>query len=323
MQALLAPLALLFDRVFGYPTRLVDAIGHPVLWMGRFIAVADARFNNPRRSFEVRRNAGIVMLVVLLLVTLLVCFAVLAITRRIPQGWVVEALLASTLLAQHELGRAVRAVAAALDVSLVEGRKAVSHIVGRDPEALDEPGVARAAIESLAESSCDGVIAPLFWLLLGGLPGIALYKAINTADSMIGHLNDRHRHFGWASAKLDDLVNWIPARLTALLIVGAAFFAKGADTERAWKTALRDAKKHASPNAGWPEAATAGALGVSLGGPRAYGGITLDLPAFGDGRRELGAADIRSALRLYGVMLNLTLGVTAVIALMLWRAGLS
>src|SRR5690606_23743679 len=150
----------------------------------------------------------------------------------------------------------------------------VSQIVGRDPESLDESGVARAAVESLAESASDGVIAPLFWLVLGGLPGIALYKAVNTADSMVGHRNERYRDFGWASARFDDLVNWIPARLTALLFAGAAFWVKGADPERSWTTALRDAGKHASPNAGWPEAAMAGALGFALGGPRSYDGET-------------------------------------------------
>ena len=141
------------------------------------------------------------------------------------------------------------------------GRVAVSHIVGRDPEALDEPGVARAAIESLAESTSDGIVAPLFWLLVGGLPGIILYKAANTANSMLGHRNERYFEFGWASAKFDDLVNWIPARLSALLIAGAAFLVRRADPEQAWAMALRDAKKHDSPNAGWPEAAFAGALG--------------------------------------------------------------
>src|SRR5690606_9209163 len=156
-------------------------------------------------------------------------------------------------LAQKELGRAVGAVADALQSSLAEGREAVSEIVGRDPQALDEAGVSRAAIETLAESASDGVIAPLFWLLVLGLPGIVLYKAINTADSMIGHLNERYRHYGWAAAKLDDLVNWIPARLTLVLVTMACFFVPHASPGMAWTTACRDARKHASPNSGWPE----------------------------------------------------------------------
>ncbi|HHY51355.1 MAG TPA: cobalamin biosynthesis protein CobD, partial [Alphaproteobacteria bacterium] len=215
--------------------------------------------------------------------------------------------------------RAVAAVADALGRSLAAGRQQVREIVGRDPDALDAAGVARAAIESLAESASDGVIAPLFWLIVGGLPGIALYKAVNTADSMIGHRTERYRDFGWASARLDDLLNFVPARLTALLVCGAAFWVSGADARNGWTTALRDARKHASPNAGWPEAALAGALGFALGGPRSYDGEVHDLPRFGDGREDLGPADIRRALELYGMMLNLTLGVALAIAVLLWR----
>jgi adenosylcobinamide-phosphate synthase len=320
MQALLAPLALLVERLFGYPPALVRTIGHPVIWMGRLIDWFEARFNAPRDGAIVRRNGGILMLGALLLATFLATMAIGEVTSRIPAGWVIDALIASTLLAQNELGRAVRAVADALDLSLADGRRAVAHIVGRDPEALDEAGVSRAAIESLAESSSDGVVAPLFWLALFGLPGIALYKAINTADSMVGHFSPRFRHFGWASAKLDDLANWIPARLTALLIAGAAVFTPGADAEHAWSTALRDAPNHHSPNAGWPEAAMAGALALSLGGPRSYGGEVVDLPGFGHGRRDLGPADIRRALGLYGVFLNVALLIAVVVALAQWRA---
>jgi adenosylcobinamide-phosphate synthase len=235
----------------------------------------------------------------------------------VPLGWVIEALLASTLLAQKELGRAVRSVADA--ASIEEARTAVSHIVGRDTAELDESGIAKAAIESLAESSSDAIVAPLFWMIIFGLPGIAVYKAINTADSMVGHRDERYLRFGWASARLDDLVNWIPARLTALLVAGAAFFLRGADAERAWTTAMRDANKHDSPNAGWPEAAFAGALGIALGGPRTYHGTTHDLPQFGDGSMTLVADDIRGALLLYERLLNVVLAVAVVIALIGWR----
>src|SRR5690606_37855623 len=231
----------------------------------------------------------------------------------------VEAILATTLLAQKELARAVRAVADALDRSLEGGRQQVAQIVGRDPETLDSAGVSRAAIESLAESTSDGVIAPLFWLVLGGLPGIVLYKAVNTADSMIGHKTDRHREFGWAAARFDDLVNWIPARLSALLVAGAAFWVKGAEAEKAWTTALADASKHDSPNAGWPEAAFAGALGFALGGPRAYDGTIVDLPVLGSGRSDLGPADIRKSLELYAMVLNLALGIALAIGVLLYR----
>lgn len=315
MAWLLAPLALLIERVVGYPAWLYKAIGHPVTWIGALISWLDTRLN----AGSNRRLKGVVMLVLLLLTALAVGLLVIAVTRRIPFGWVLEALLASTLLAQKELGRAVSAVAGGLNISLESGRRAVSHIVGRDPEALDEPGVARAAIESLAESTSDGVVAPLFWLLIGGLPGILIYKAANTADSMVGHKNERYLEFGWASARFDDLLNWIPARLTALLIAGSAFLVRRADPEAAWSIALRDARKHDSPNAGWPEAAFAGALGFRLGGPRAYEGQIHELPAFGDGRAELTSLDILKALELYWMAMNLLLAGTLALGFVLWR----
>lgn len=316
MTALLAPLALLIERVVGYPPPLYAAIRHPVVWMGTLIAWLDARLNQGTN----RRGRGVLVLVVLLAVTALVAGGIASGLRQLPFGWVAEAVLATAFLAQKELARAVRAVVDALDVSLEAGRLQVSQIVGRDPETLDATGVSRAAVESLAESASDGVIAPLFWLIVGGLPGIALYKAVNTADSMIGHRTDRYRDFGWASARLDDVLNFVPARLTALLLSGAALLVKDADAERGWTVALRDAHKHESPNAGWPEAAMAGALGFSLGGPRAYDGDVHDLPEFGaGGRRDLGPSDIRRALELYAMMLNLALAASLAVALVLMR----
>jgi len=215
----------------------------------------------------------------------------------------------------------VAAVARGLRQSLAAGREAVSHVVGRDPQVLDEAGVAGAAIETLAESTSDGVVAPWFWLVLFGLPGIAAYKAINTADSMIGHRNERYRDYGWAAARLDDLVNLVPARLTALMVVVACFFVPNASPGNAWKAAWRDAGKHKSPNAGWPEAAFAGALRISLGGPRAYDGEVVDLPAMGDGTRALASAHIEWALVLYRATLNVLLGFSAVLALALVISG--
>ncbi len=308
-----ALLAVIFERLLGYPEALVRRIGHPVIWMGRLIALLDTRLNDRTRG------RGVLALMLLLAATAAVTVPIAWVLRSIPFGWVVEAVLASSLLAQKSLDDAVQAVAAALARSLAEGRIAVSHIVGRDPETLDEAGVSRAAVESLAESTSDGVVAPLFFLVLGGLPGIALYKAVNTADSMIGHKTERHRQFGWAAARFDDLLNLIPARLAALLVAGGAFFLKGAQPEAAWSTALRDAKKHESPNAGWPEAAFAGALGFQLGGPRSYEGEIVDLPSFGTGRADLGPADIERALQLYRATLNVTLAATAAVVLILWR----
>jgi adenosylcobinamide-phosphate synthase len=314
VEAFLAPLALLLERLIGYPGPLFAAIRHPVVWMGALISWLDRMLNN-----RDGKGRGLVALLILLLVTGAISGLIAFALRQIPFGWILEAMLATTLVAQKDLGDAVRNVSRALRRSLAEGRAAVSHIVGRDPDVLDEPGVARAAIESLAESASDAVIAPLVLLIIGGLPGIALYKAINTADSMIGHTTERYRDFGWASARLDDLVNLIPARLTALLLAGAAFWVKGADARRAWTTALRDARRHDSPNAGWPEASIAGALGIKLGGPRAYDGKVHDLPAFGDGRSDLGPADIDRALELYAMMLNLALGVTLAVSILMWR----
>lgn len=314
MEAFLAPLALLVERLLGYPRPLLAAIRHPVVWMGALIAWLEPRLNRGRG-----KGRGILALALLLAATAAIAVPLTLALRAIPHGWIAEALLATSFLAQKELGRAVRAVADALDQSLAAGRRQVREIVGRDPDTLDEAGVARAAIESLAESASDGVIAPLFWLLVAGLPGIALYKAVNTADSMIGHKTERYRDFGWASARLDDLLNFIPARLTALLFCGAAFWVKGADAEKSWTTTLRDAGKHESPNAGWPEAAMAGALGFALGGPRSYGGTVHALPTLGDGRTDLGPADVRKALDLYAMLLNLALGVALAIAVLLWR----
>lgn len=277
MDPLIAPLALALERAMGYPQKLIDTVGHPVIWFGKLISLLEARLNTATRLPSQQKLAGVVALGLLLLAVLIVTVGIRTILSWLPLGWLVEMLLATAFLAQKELGRAVTAVADALRQSLPAGRTAVSHIVGRDPQNLDEAGVSRAAIETLAESTSDGVVAPWFWLVLLGLPGIALYKAINTADSMVGHLNARYRHYGWASAKLDDLVNLIPARLTAVLVTIACFFVPDASPSLAWRTARQDAKKHESPNAGWPEAAFAGALGLKLGGPRAYDGEMVHL----------------------------------------------
>ncbi|HFC05463.1 MAG TPA: cobalamin biosynthesis protein CobD, partial [Rhizobiales bacterium] len=211
------------------------------------------------------------------------------------------------LLAQKELKRYVRRVADALDIGLIDGRSAVSHIVGRDTSNLTASDVSRAAIESLAENTSDGIIAPAFWLAVFGLPGIAVYKVINTADSMIGYKSPKYRTFGWAAARIDDLVNLIGARLTGLLFVGAASLTNPFASARGLATIWHDAKKHASPNAGWPEAAVAGVLDIRLGGPRIYNGRLVDLPWMGDGRKELDANDIRKALKLYDQTLILTM----------------
>lgn len=231
----------------------------------------------------------------------------------LPFGIAAVALLASTLLAQRSLYDHVARVAAALErEGLAAGRAAVADIVGRDTAALDEAGVVCAAIESLAENFSDGVVAPAFWMAVAGLPGAATYKAINTADSMIGHRTPRHKSFGWAAARLDDLVNLPASRLAALLIIaGAALDGRAA---AAWRAVARDAHRHRSPNAGFPEAAMAGALGLALAGPRVYGGVTVDDAFMGDGRRQASAADIRAALALYRRADAALIAIVAVIA---------
>ena len=295
-----ALIALAIEAAFGYPAPLFRRIGHPVTWIGALIAALDRRLN--REPHAARRLAGFSALAILLLVvgveSLLAQGIILAFCAS-TVAIVTLGLLASTCLAQRSLHTHVRDVRDALHhEGLQAGRQAVAMIVGRDTAGLDEAGVARAAIESLAENFADGIVAPTLYLALAGLPGGLLYKAINTADSMIGHRTPRHDAFGFASAKLDDLVNWPAARLAALWVVLAAALTRGASATNAWRIMRRDARGHASPNAGWPEAAMAGALGVTLGGPRVYAGRAVEDAAMGDGAGA-DLATIDRALTLY------------------------
>ncbi|PXA92035.1 cobalamin biosynthesis protein CobD [Nostoc sp. 3335mG] len=285
--------ALVVDAALGWPDRLYRRIGHPVGGFARLIATLETRWNRPERSEAERKRAGVATVALLLLVAGGGGWLVQAVLLGGlgPFGWIAVAVLAWPALAQRSLFDHVRPVARALHQGDLSGaREAVGRIVGRDTDALDDAGVTRAAIESLAESFCDGVVAPLFWLLLLGLPGAWAYKAINTADSMIGHREPRWRSFGWAAARTDDALNLIPARLSGILLclVGGG-----------WRTMARNAHKHASPNAGWPEAAMAGALGLRLAGPIAYDGVMHDKPWIGDGRERCDARDIDRALALY------------------------
>lgn len=294
-------LALAIEAAFGYPSRFYAAIGHPVTWIGRWIGMLDRVLNREAASFATRKAMGALALALLLAVII----ALSALAQRLCLsfgllGLIPLALLASTLIAQRSLHEHVASVAEGLErEGLDGGRRAVAMIVGRNPQTLDEAGVARAAIESLAENFSDGIVAPAFWLGAGGLPGIATYKAVNTADSMIGHRTPRHLAFGWAAARLDDLVNLPASRLTAVLLIASAALDRTADARNAWRAVRRDAGKHRSPNAGWPEAAMAGALGLRLAGPRVYGETRVEDHWMGDGRAEANAADIRRALTLY------------------------
>jgi adenosylcobinamide-phosphate synthase len=296
----LALAALGLEALIGYPGPLYRVIGHPVTWMGAWLAWLDARINRPNVSLTKGRALGALALILYLApVALAVAAATALLSPRGVIGFAILALLAATLPAQRSLDAHVRAVADELDRGLEEGRCAVALVVGRNPNVLDEAGVARAAIESLAENFSDGVVAPVFWTALGGLAGGALYKAINTADSMIGHKDDRYAAFGWAAARLDDLVNLPASRLAALWLVLAAALTPDALAREAARAVRRDAASHRSSNAGWPEAAMAGALGLRLAGPRVYGETLVEDAFMGDGRRDAAAGDVRRALRLY------------------------
>ncbi len=303
MAIVLAFLAMAVELAVGYPGPIYRAVGHPATWMGRLVDLLDRRLNRDNAADASRRVAGVLALALLLAVAIL---AGCLIQFGLGAGWLtvfIAAALASTLIAQRSLAAHVGAVGGALESGgLAAGRKAVAEIVGRDPDKLDEAGVSRAAIESLAENFSDGVVAPVFWIAIAGLPGGLAYKAVNTADSMIGHRTPRHLAFGWAAARFDDLVNLPASRLSALLIVAAACLSRGASVAGAWAAIRRDAHRHRSPNAGFPEAAMAGALGLARAGPRSYAGVVVDDASMGEGgRRDATAADIRRAIRLYWI----------------------
>jgi adenosylcobinamide-phosphate synthase len=300
----------------GYPQALLRAVGHPATWIGRLIGALDRLLNRDTADAYWRRGAGIVAILLLLGIVGAIAFIVERELLRLPFGLIAVAVAAGTLIAQRSLHRHVADVADALERdSLTAGRVAVAKIVGRDTDALDAAGVARAAIESLAENFSDAVVAPVLWMAIAGLPGAALYKAINTADSMIGHRTPRYEAFGWAAARLDDLANLPASRLSALLLVAAAALNKTAAA--AWRAVVRDAARHRSPNAGYPEAAMAGALGLSLAGPRVYGGVTIDDATMGNGRPDATAADIRRALILYRYADAILIALIATIAAIL------
>jgi adenosylcobinamide-phosphate synthase len=279
------------EALLGYPAALHRRLPHPVVWIGGAISALERAWNRPALRPVVRRLLGLLTVGLTAGAAGLAGWWLQRLCRALPFGLVLFALLASVGLAQRSLYVHVAAVRDALRTGDLPGaRTAVGQIVGRDTAALEEADVAAAALESLAESFNDGVVAPAFWLAGAGLPGLFAYKAVNTADSLIGHMEPRWRAFGWAAARTDDLLNLAPARLAGLLVVLAGRGGLG--------TMLRDAHKHASPNAGWPEAAMAGALGVSLGGPAAYDGVLTVRPSFGDGPRPA-PHDLDRGLRCY------------------------
>jgi adenosylcobinamide-phosphate synthase len=302
--------AMAMDAVLGWPDGVFARIGHPVTWLGRVIGVLDARWNRARDAAWKRRAAGVAAALIVIALSSGVALAVQAL---MPQGWsrlVLLGILAWPFVALRSLYDHVEAVARPLQTGdPAAARSAVSMIVGRDPAQLDEAGIARAAIESLAENTSDGIVAPVFWGLLFGLPGIVGYKAVNTLDSMIGHRTERHECFGWAAARIDDVANIIPARLNGLLF--ALLSAHPAD---ALSCMARDARRHRSINAGWPETAMAGGLGIRLCGPRFYHGERADEPWLNGDARDPAAGDIVRGLKLYSRAMMCLAGLLVVLA---------
>jgi adenosylcobinamide-phosphate synthase len=292
--------ALALDAALGDPDAVWRRVPHPAVLLGRLVDGLDRGMNQPRFKPGVRKALGVVAILAVTIVSAAVGFAVEYALGLIPYGWIGTVIVAAVLLAGRSLYAHVRAVARAFGSGgLDAARAAVSRIVGRDPAILDEAGVCRAAIESAAENFSDAVVAPAFWFALLGLPGMLACKAINTADSMVGHLSPRHEHFGWASARLDDLVNLPASRLAGVLIALAAPVVGGSVAE-AFRVMRRDAPGHRSPNAGWPEAAMAAALGLALLGPRRYRGVLAAAPYLNPaGRRVAVPGDIGRALRVY------------------------
>ena len=293
-------MALGLDACLGEMPWLFRWIPHPVVLIGRAIAVLDRRLNRPVLPERDRRWRGVVVAVLVPLAAAAAGLAISFVARTLPHAWLLEVFVAATLLAQRSLFQHVHDVARALRTGgLAGGRVAVARIVGRDPNSLDAYGVARAAIESLAENFSDGVVAPALWYALLGLPGMMACKAINTLDSMVGYKNDQYRAFGWASARLDDVIMLAPARLAGVMMALAACVTPKGNPFRAVATMITDARHHRSPNSGWPEAAMAGALGLALGGPRKYPGLVVDDKWIGGGRARLTVPDIDRALVLF------------------------
>ncbi|KQR68884.1 adenosylcobinamide-phosphate synthase CbiB [Rhizobium sp. Leaf341] len=294
MRLVILAAGLLLDRLVGDPDWLWRRLPHPVVLFGAAIGICERRMNRPDLAPAQGRFRGALAIAGLLVLSAAVGVLVhSALSRLGLVGAALEALIVAVFLAQKSLSdHVLRVVRGLRGGGLAGGRHAVSMIVGRDPQSLDEAGVCRAAIESLAENFSDGVVAPLLWYALGGLPGLLAYKMLNTADSMIGHKTERHLYFGWASARLDDLANLPAARLSMLLIAGGAWWRSSQRAGRdAVSVALRDQGLHRSPNSGWPEAAMAGALDLQLAGPRLYAGARVEEPMMNAAGRPHATAD--------------------------------
>jgi adenosylcobinamide-phosphate synthase len=315
LRLLLLIAAIGIDALVGDPDWLWRRLPHPVTWFGALIGGLDRTLNRDAAAPALRRVAGVAVVIMIVAFAWAAGVLVERLLARLPYGIVLVPVIASVFLASRSLYEHVARVRDAFQgEDLSAPRHAVSMIVGRDPESLDKAGISRAAIESTAENFSDGFVAPAFWFAVFGLPGLFAYKMINTADSMIGHRSARHEAFGWAAARLDDLVNLPASRLAGFLVAMAAPFADGT-IKQAFVVMLDDARKHRSPNAGWPEAAMAGALGIALAGPRRYGARVVDDPYLNDaGRHDAGPGDIGRALKILRVA---TAG-GAILTLIVW-----
>ena len=295
-------LAIIVDAVAGDPRWLYSRIPHPIVVIGHQIELLDRFFNRTHYLPVTRKLLGVISVLIIISSAWLIGWLIAWSYNQVSFGVVLQALIVSIFLAQNSLYQHVASVAKACKADdLIDARSQISHIVGRDPNSLDQRAIGRAAIESLSENFSDGVVAPIFWYVVGGLPALIAYKALNTSDSMIGYLTDKYADFGWCAARFDDAANFIPARLSAFIITIAAFIIPSATGNRAFTTAIRDAKKHRSKNAGWPEAAMAGALGIKIAGPRNYDGILVEDAWMGDGIANVDASHIFMALRIYCV----------------------
>ena len=317
LRAFILFFAIVLDWILGDPKQIYRHVMHPVQFMGAVLGWFESKFNRPGLRFGQAKRRGLVVLFIYLFIWVVFAVALSFVLSLLGiWGWLLEMLIVAVFLSARSLYEHVWNVCNALKFKTVaEARDEIRHIVGREPGALDEYGVARAAIESGAENLSDGFIAPMLFYLVGGLPGLFLYKAVNTADSMIGHRTHRFIAFGWAAARFDDLLNWVPARFTGVLIsvLAAVLSGRGWDS---WQAMVRDAGKHSSPNAGWPEAAMAGALGIAVAGPRVYQDMMKQDPWINaKGRLDAGAEDIWQALRLMQGVVFSVLPLVAVIGL--------
>ena len=310
-------LALVLEAGTGEASFLFKTFLHPVRLVGGLIGCLDRVLNRESYASTTRTVLGGLTVAVVIALAVVCSWAVVWITAEFVLGWIIELMLTATLLAQRSLYDHVRAVAQGLRTDGVEGgRRAVAHIVGRDVEKLNEHGLARAAIESCAENFSDAVVAPVFWYVLFGFPGLVVYKCVNTLDSMIGYKTPRHEAFGMVAARLDDALNFVPARLAALFLAGAAALLPSTRGSDAWRTMWRDSNNHRSLNAGWPEATMAGALDLALAGPRRYADTTIDDPWIGNGRTRATERDIDRALSVYVLACAINILVVATLAVL-------